>query len=319
MKGEFDFITRHFRPLAGEESLDLRDDCALIPFASKFSGQEIAVSTDTMVENVHFLPSDPPYTLGKKLLRCNLSDLAAMGASPYAYTLNVTVPKLDKYNDAWFQDFSRGLKEDQSFYDIHLIGGDTTSTSGPLVLSATIFGTVPQGQALRRNTAQIGDSLWVTGTIGDAALGLLALQSKIPDPTGFLTQRYRLPEPKTTLKLNTIVNAAMDISDGLLQDSQHLSHESGVFISIWPHKVPRSQAARKLGNEWLELCLTGGDDYELLLACSPSNEKALQHECLEKNVQITKIGYMASGQGVRLLNEADQTIPFPKRLGWQHF
>ncbi|KXV35077.1 thiamine-monophosphate kinase [Gluconobacter thailandicus] len=315
MSGEFSFIARHFRPLAGRESLDLRDDCALI---SCPLGQELAISTDTMVENVHFLPDDPPETLGRKLLRCNLSDIAAMGAAPYAYTLNVTIPRGPRHNDTWFSAFVAGLSEDHAQYGVTLLGGDTTSTSGPLVLSATVFGRLIKGTALRRNGAKPGDSLWVTGTIGDAALGLLALQGKISDPSGFLADRYRLPQPRTGLALNGIVHAAMDISDGLIQDCQHIAEESEVAIDLQAEAVPASPAAKTLGPAWLEQRLTGGDDYELLLACPPGHEHSLARICREAGVPVTRIGSVRSGRGVRALNRDGQVIQFLKG-GWQHF
>lgn len=315
MSGEFSFIARHFRPLAGPESLDLRDDCALI---SCPPGQELAISTDTMVENVHFLPDDPPETLGRKLLRCNLSDIAAMGATPYAYTLNVTIPRNSRYNDSWFSAFVAGLSEDQARYGVTLLGGDTTSTSGPLVLSATVFGRLHKGTALRRNGARPGDSLWVTGTIGDAALGLLALQGKIPDPSGFLADRYRLPQPRTGLALNGIVHAAMDISDGLIQDCQHIAEESDVAIDLQADTVPASPEAKSLGPKWLEQRLTGGDDYELLLACPPEQEASLAQICRDAEIPVTRIGTILSGSGVRALDHNGQVIQFLKG-GWQHF
>jgi len=315
MSGEFSFIARHFRPLAGPESLDLRDDCALI---SCPPGQEMAISTDTMVKNVHFLSDDPPETLGRKLLRCNLSDIAAMGATPYAYTLNVTIPRNSRYNDSWFSAFVAGLSEDHARYGVTLLGGDTTSTSGPLVLSATVFGRLSKGTALRRNGARPGDSLWVTGTIGDAALGLLALQGKISDPSGFLADRYRLPQPRTGLALNGIVHAAMDISDGLIQDSQHIAEESEVAIDLLADAVPASPTAKALGPEWLEQRLTGGDDYELLLACPPEQENSLVTICREADVPVTQIGKVRSGSGVRALDQNGQVIQFLKG-GWQHF
>ncbi|MFT9449629.1 thiamine-phosphate kinase [Gluconobacter japonicus] len=315
MSGEFSFIARHFRPLAGLESLDLRDDCALI---SCPLGQELAISTDTMVENVHFLSDDPPETLGRKLLRCNLSDIAAMGATPYAYTLNVTIPRNSRYNDSWFSAFVAGLSEDQARYGVTLLGGDTTSISGPLVLSATVFGRLHKGTALRRNGARPGDSLWVTGTIGDAALGLLALQGKISDSSGFLADRYRLPQPRTGLTLNGIVHAAMDISDGLIQDCQHIAEESEVAIDVLAEAVPASSEAKSLGPEWLEQRLTGGDDYELLLACAPEQENALIEISQKAYTPITRIGTVHSGKGVRVLDQNGQAIQFLKG-GWQHF
>lgn len=313
--GEFGFIARHFRPLAGAESLDLRDDCALMRCPE---GEEFAISTDTMVENIHFLPDDPPETLGRKLLRCNLSDLAAMGARPHAYTLNVTVPRGGRHDENWFAAFSRGLAEDQQRYGIHLIGGDTTSISGPLVLSATVFGLLRQNTALRRNNARPGDGIWVTGTIGDAALGLLVLQGKLKDPSGFLARRYHLPQPRTGLQLHGIVSAAMDISDGLIQDCGHIAEESGVQLVIEADAVPASSAAASLGHDWLMQRLCGGDDYELLLTCPPERSEALQAACQTADIPVHRVGTVRTGTGVRLLN-ADGRETVPQQGGWQHF
>lgn len=313
--GEFGFIARHFRPLAGAESLDLRDDCALMRCPE---GEEFAISTDTMVENVHFLPDDPPETLGRKLLRCNLSDLAAMGARPYAYTLNVTVPRGERHDERWFTAFSRGLSEDQKRYGVHLIGGDTTSISGPLVLSATVFGLLQHNTALRRSTARPGDDIWVTGTIGDAALGLLVLQGKLQDPSGFLAARYHLPRPRTGLHLHGIVSAAMDISDGLIQDCGHIAEESGVQLVVQADAVPVSAAAASLGHDWLMQRLCGGDDYELLLTCPPEKSHALQSACETSSIPVHCIGTVQKGAGVRVQNAEGREI-IPTQGGWQHF
>lgn len=313
--GEFSFIARHFRPLAGAEALDLRDDCALMRCPD---GEEFAISTDTMVENVHFLPDDPPETLGRKLLRCNLSDLAAMGARPHAYTLNVTVPRGGRHDDSWFAAFSRGLAEDQKRYNVHLIGGDTTSIFGPLVLSATVFGLLRQNTALRRNGARAGDDIWVTGTIGDAALGLLVLQGKLKDPSGFLAGRYHLPQPRTGLKLHGIVSAAMDISDGLIQDCGHIAAESGVQLVLNAKAVPVSEAAASLGQTLLMQRLCGGDDYELLLTCPPERSHALQSACQDARIPVHRIGQVQTGRSVRLLDATGRDIVL-EQGGWQHF
>ncbi|MEN3166030.1 thiamine-phosphate kinase [Gluconobacter sp. OJB] len=313
--GEFSFIARHFRPLAGAEALDLRDDCALMRCPD---GEEFAISTDTMVENVHFLPDDPPETLGRKLLRCSLSDLAAMGARPHAYTLNVTVPRGGRHDDNWFAAFSRGLAKDQKRYDVHLIGGDTTSISGPLVLSATVFGLLRQNRALRRNGARAGDDIWVTGTIGDAALGLMVLQGKLEDTSGFLAERYHLPQPRTGLKLHGIVSAAMDISDGLIQDCGHIAAESGVQLVLNAKAVPVSEAAASLGQTLLMHRLCGGDDYELLLTCPPERSHALQSACQDARTPVHRIGQVQTGRGVRLLDATGRDIVL-EQGGWQHF
>lgn len=313
--GEFDVIERHFRPLAGEAALDLSDDCALLTPPPE---QVIAISTDTMVENVHFIPNDPVNTLGRKLLRCNLSDLAAMGATPLGYTLNLTLPRDRSFTDEWFAAFCGGLAADQKQYGIPLIGGDTTSINGPLVLNATIYGAVHPHLAFRRNGAQVGDDVWVTGTIGDATLGLLALQGHITDPDGTLKSRYHLPLPRVHLPLGGLVHAAMDISDGLVQDAAHIARASSVMLRINADCVPTSDAAAALGPHYLKRRLSGGDDYELLLCVPPQHAGDVQKICAQQNVPVTRIGTVQSGQGVFVHDQSGHALSFEK-TGWQHF
>ena len=271
-----------------------------------------------MVGGVHFLPGDPPDTLGRKLLRVNLSDLAAMGAEPLGYLLTVSVPA--DTPDAWFAAFAYGLSLDQDEYGIRLFGGDTTSTPGPVSLSATVLGHVAPGAALLRSGARAGDGIWVTGTIGDGALGLQACRGEIPDPTGWLASRYRLPQPRLGLNLSGIANAAMDISDGLIQDLGHICAASNTGATIYQHRVPLSPAAQEaLGSNPFTPCVAGGDDYELLLAVSPGQEAALRKTCAEARIQITKIGDFAEGPSeVVLRDEHDRPVRTAKS-GWSHF
>lgn len=314
---EFSFIHRHFSELAGPAALGLKDDAAVfMPPA----GKELVIAADAMVENVHFLPDDPPETIGRKLLRCNLSDLAAMGASPEAWLLTLARPP--GLDDSWFAAFCSGLKADQTFFGLSLLGGDTTSTQGPLVLSLTILGSVLPGHAIRRVGAQAGDGLWVTGTIGDGALGLRALRGVLSDPSGHLVSRYRVPQPRVDLPLYGLASAAMDVSDGLLQDAGHLARESGLAVIITANAVPRSDAAIACGPEWLEACLTGGDDYEILFAVPSEHEDALANAGVLKTphgpVAVTRIGQFYEGDvGVRVLDGSGQPIPFTKG-GWSH-
>lgn len=314
--GEFDFIARHFRPLAGKGAYDLRNDGAVIAPAP---GCELALSSDTMVENLHFLPDDPPETIGKKLMRCNLSDLAAMGARPKAYMLNVTVPPGGAYDEAWFAGFTRGLAQDQQTYGLSLLGGDTTGTTGPLVLTMTIFGDVQVGQALRRDKARPGDDVWVTGSLGKAALGLQARKGKIADPTGELVAAYRVPTPRVGLPLAGIVTTAMDVSDGLLQDAGHIAEESGVKVTLEEAALPFSPSVEAAKNgAWRETCLLGGDDYELLMTAPPEKSEALQSVCAAAGVPLTRIGKVTAGEGVQMLGKSGEPLRF-SRTGWQHF
>ncbi|MFT8895532.1 MAG: thiamine-phosphate kinase [Acetobacter sp.] len=316
---EFSFIRRHFRRLAGKDALNLTDDAAVF---TPSPGKEMVIAADAMVEGVHFLPDDPPDTVGRKLLRANLSDMAAMGARPFGWLLTLACPKADsRYDDVWFEAFSDGLVEDQALFGVSLLGGDTTSTRGPLVLSLTILGDVAPGHALRRNGAQEGDGLWVTGTIGDGALGLLALQGKVADPTGWLAERYRLPRPRLGLDLSGIAHAAMDVSDGLVQDVGHLARESGLGARLNVDSVPLSDAARSIVTDdaGLALCLTGGDDYELLLAVPEDRTTALLSHCQERNIAVTRIGEFVGGtSSVHVVRHDGSHFPI-HRQGWSHF
>jgi len=309
LPAEFSFVGRHFRPLAGPGSLGLQDDAAVL---APPAGRELVLAADAMVESVHFLPDDPPDSIGRKLLRCNLSDLAAMGAVPLGYLLTVCRPA--GLDDDWFAGFCRGLADDQRTFGLSLLGGDTTSTRGPLVLSLTIMGHVAPGCAITRAGARPGDGLWVTGTIGDGALGLRARLGDYADPSGFFTARYRVPTPRLGLDLAGVVSAAMDISDGLVQDTGHMARASAVAIEIEAARVPRSDPDPAL----LPLCLTGGDDYELLLAVPPQHTEALQARCAAVGVPLTRIGLCHAGApAVRVLGDDGMPLTFT-RTGWSH-
>lgn len=322
---EFAFIRRHFSALAGPAALNLRDDAAV--FLPE-PGREMVMAVDAMVENVHFLPTDPPDTIGRKLLRCNLSDLAAMGSKPEGWLLAFARPP--HITESWVEQFCLGLAQDQAQFGLSLMGGDTTSTSGPLVLSLTIVGSVSPGQAIRRCGACAGDGLWVSGSIGDGALGLRVLQG-LPDmqgadPTGYLAQRYRLPQPRVGLPLYGLASAAMDISDGLVQDAGHLARENGLHARINAASVPLSPSARKLGDAWLETCLTGGDDYEILFAVPPEREHYLMMNPVlptpHGDVPVTRIGEFeeqaAAGTArVSVLDRNGGCLHF-KANGWSH-
>jgi thiamine-monophosphate kinase len=305
---EFLLIDRYFRPLAAPAALDLSDDAAVLALPP---GRQLVISADAMVAGVHFLPDDPPDIIARKLLRTNLSDLAAMGATPLGYLLTISVPRTTE--ESWFEKFTAGLHADQAQYGIFLLGGDTTSTPGPITLSLTILGTLAPGQAMRRNGAAPGDGVWVTGTIGDGALGLAALTGGLADPTGDLAARYHLPQPRLGLPPH-IANAAMDISDGLVQDLGHICRASGVGAEIDAALVPRSPAALAAGPAWLATCLTGGDDYELLLAVPPANEVLLEAACAALGVSVTRIGRFVAGSQIHVAG-----ITLPDQHGWSHF
>ena len=309
---EFDRIARHFRPLAGPGALGLEDDAAV--FAPP-PGRELVIAADAMVQGVHFLASDPPDLVARKLLRTNLSDLAAMGAAPLGYLTTISVPR--QTPDAWFAGFAAGLAHDQAEFGIAVLGGDCTSTPGPISLSLTILGHVAPGQAIRRNGARAGDEIWVSGTIGDGALGLLAAQGTLSDPDGYLAGRYRLPTPRLGLAPAGLVRAAMDVSDGLVQDLGHLCRASGVAARLEAALVPLSAPARAADD--LLRCLTGGDDYELLTAVRPQDSAAWRAHAAACGVAVTQIGRFEAGPPeVSVLGADGAAIAIP-RGGWSHF
>ncbi len=310
---EFGLIARHFRPLAGPGSLDLLDDAAEM---TPPPGRQLVITADAMVAGVHFLPDDPPDTVGAKLLRVNLSDLAAMAAAPLAYLLTVSAPR--DTPDAWFAGFAAGLARDQVRFGVTLLGGDTTSTPGPVSLTLTCIGHVAPGRALRRTGASAGDEVWVTGTIGDGALGLAALRGQVADPEGWLAGRYRLPEPRLGLALHGIASAGMDVSDGLVQDLGHLCRLAGLGAAIHAPLVPLSPAAAAAGPGWLAACLTGGDDYELLLAVPPARVPDLQAAASAAEVPVRRIGVFQAGSGVTVLDGSGHPMDLG-RPGWSHF
>ncbi len=311
---EFALIARHFRPLAGPGALGLGDDAAV--FAPP-PGRELVIAADAMVAGVHFLPDDPAELVGRKLLRTNLSDLAAMGAAPLGYLMTVSAPRATP--ERWFAGFAAGLAADQAEFGLSLLGGDTTSTSGPISLSLTILGTVAPGTALRRDGARDGDGIWVSGTIGDGALGLLAARGELADPDGALADRYRLPRPRLGLGLllHGIAGAAMDVSDGLVQDLGHLCRAGGLGAEILADAVPLSPAARAAGR--LALCLTGGDDYELLLAVPPARESALTAAAAAAGVAVARIGTVRAGAPEVVVRQADGAVLPVGQGGWSHF
>jgi thiamine-monophosphate kinase len=314
LPAEFALIARHFRPLAGPEGLDLRDDVAVL---TPPPGRDLVLTADAMVGGVHFLPDDPPDLIGRKLLRVNLSDLAAKGATPIGYLMTVSAPR--DTPDAWFAGFAAGLAQDQKEYGVTLFGGDTTSTSGPISLSLTILGHVAPGQAVRRTGAQPGDGIWATGTIGDGALGLAVARGRLRDPSGHLLSRYRLPQPRLGLAIAGVASAGMDVSDGLVQDLGHLCRAGGLAAELDAALVPLSPQARLAGPEWLATCLTGGDDYELLLAVPPDHDDALRQAALVAGMAVTRIGCFRSGPPRVMVRGPDGAPMELAAGGWSHF
>ncbi len=300
---EFSRIARHFRPLAGPGALNLEDDAAV--FAPP-PGRELVMTADAMVEGVHFLPGTAASLVARKLMRVNLSDLAAMGAAALGYLVTISVPRA--FGDDWFAGFAAGLAQDQAEFGVVLFGGDTTETPGPLTLSLTALGHVAPGQAIRRNGARPGDAVWVTGTIGDGALGLAAARGELADPGGALQARYDLPTPRLGLPLHGWARACMDVSDGLFQDLGHICRASGVAAVVDAAAIPLSSAAQAAGPDWRELAMVGGDDYELLMA-GPDAAPPFP---------ATRIGHFTAGEGVRVLDADGTELPLAGR-GWSHF
>ena len=316
---EFALIARHFLPLAGPGALGLGDDAALF---DPPSGKQLVLAADAIVEGVHFLPDDPPETIGRKLLRVNLSDLAAMGAEPLGYLMTTAFgPRMD---ETWIGRFVAGLADDQREFGIFVLGGDTVATPGPASFSLTIIGSVEPGRAIRRAGAKPGDAIFVSGTIGDGALGLKALRGEIADATGFLADRYRLPRPRVALgrAVAGLVSAGMDVSDGLAQDLGHLCRAGGCGAEIMVGDVPRSPAARAalaVDPSLIATILSGGDDYELLLAVPDSQRPALHTAAATAGVALTRIGRFVAGPPDIILRGADGAPITLARQGWSHF
>ncbi len=312
MTDEFARIARYFAPLAGPEGRGLADDAAvLVPPP----GRELVLTVDQMLEGIHFLSHDAPDLIAQKLLRRNLSDLAAMGATPLGYLLTTAFPPQN--DESWLAKFAEGLARDQEIFAIKLFGGDSSSSLAHISLTATLIGHVAPGAALGRGGAQAGDDIWVTGTIGDAALGLQARLGKLQNIPDELINRSLLPAPRIGLELAGIANAAIDISDGLLQDLGHLCTSSKRAAIIHAGLIPFSSAAAPYTATMLETMLTDGDDYELLLAVPPSRATKLLQAC--GDLLITKIGSFSAGDPkVHVLDAHGKPLKFGKS-GWQHF
>jgi len=314
LPAEFALIARHFRPLAGPGALDLQDDAAIV---MPPAGRDLVLTVDAMVAEVHFLADDPPDLVARKLLRVNLSDLAAKGAVPLGYLMTISTPL--STSDEWFAGFAAGLAHDQAAFGITLLGGDTTSTPGPVSLSLTAIGHVAPGAAVRRNGAAPGDGVWVTGTIGDGALGLAVAQGRLADPSGELLGRYRLPQPRLGLAIAGVASAGMDVSDGLVQDLGHLCRAGRLGAEIDAARVPLSAPARAAGPDWLATCLTGGDDYELLLAVPPGCEGTLRAAAAAAGVPVTRIGAFHAGEPRVTVRGPDGAPMALGAGGWSHF
>jgi thiamine-monophosphate kinase len=301
--GEFELIGRYFRPLAtGAAALGLGDDAAML---RPRAGQDLVVTTDLVTEGVHFFPDDLPECIARKALRVNLSDLAGKGATPLGYLLAIALPK--DWTEQWIAAFAEGLAEDQKTYGIGLIGGDTSRASDGVTICITAIGTLPKGTMVHRKGARPGDLVYVSGTIGDAALGLRLRHGTIDGgPAGKgverLKDRYLHPQPRVALApaVRRYASAALDVSDGLVGDLAHICEESKVGAVIEASEVPLSKAASALvatDPSALTTAITGGDDYEILAAIPPKSAAAYEKAASKAGVPVTRIGRIERGRG----------------------
>lgn len=318
--GEFELIQRCFVD-AGRSRTDVAlgigDDGAVLRLRD---GCDLVITTDSMVEGTHFSPDVDPRALGHKLVVVNVSDLAAMGAEPCWLSLALTLPKVD---EAWLTAFAEGLSETAEYYNCQLVGGDTTK--GPLSLTMVAKGQVPKGKALTRSGAKVGDFIYVTGTLGDAALGLLLTQNRIEvskKHRAHLLQRFYYPTARVALgqALRTIASSAMDLSDGLAGDIQHLLRRSQVGASIDVSRLPLSQAFKDscTAELALALALSGGEDYELLFTVPESRRGSLEVLLSPYGVPITCIGRITGLVGKLELKQGDSTLNYQHK-GYEHF
>jgi thiamine-monophosphate kinase len=313
-------IARYFKPLAKHPgAFGLTDDAAAI---TPPAGHDLVLKTDGLIAGVHFFPHDPAEDVGRKALRVNLSDLAAKGATPLGFLLAIALPK--GFSEDWLAGFARGLGTDADAYACPLLGGDTDSTPGPISISIAAFGTVPSGTMVKRSGAQVGDHVLVSGTIGDAALGLRVRKGELADASGYLVSRYRVPQPRMALAeiLRAHASAAMDVSDGLVGDLTKLCAVSNVSADIEVPRVPRSEAAEGAlaGDcELIKPILTGGEDYEILCTVSPDRAAAFQSEATRAGVPVTEIGRVVEGDAPpRFLNPEGQPLIF-LHTAYSHF
>jgi thiamine-monophosphate kinase len=323
---EFEIIARHFAPLAGPEGLGLVDDAAkLVPAP----GHDLILTTDAIVSGVHFFNDDPPDTIGRKALGVNLSDLAAKGAAPRAFLLTLALPSI--IDDVWLADFAEGLGALAEASGCALVGGDTVATSGPLVISITAIGEVPTGRMVKRGGAMPGDFIYVSGTIGDAAIGLqvlLADKSVVPlaladDLRTHLIARYHVPAPRIFLGpvLRQHARAAMDISDGFVGDLRKMLALPGVGATINLGDVPLSVAARaaiKLRPDFFRTALTGGDDYEVLAAVAPAHSAAFERDCLGAGMRVTLVGQVTQQGAPVLFVDSQGHVQEFKKGSYEH-
>jgi len=305
---EFEIIARFFAPLAGEGAFGLKDDVAILP---QRPGHDLIVKTDAISQDIDFFAFDPPDTIARKALRVNLSDLAAKGGEPVGYLLNLSLPRTVR--EDWLAAFAAGLAADQKEFGISLLGGDTGATDGPLSIAVTAFGFVPSGKLVKRSSAQVGDAVYVTGTIGDSGGGLAIFKreshSLSDADRDYLTGRYRVPEPPVTFaaRLRDIAHASVDVSDGLIADLGHIASASGVRIVVEGERVPLSTSLKSLwGTDAVPRAVTAGDDYQTAFTAPPGLRGP-----------FARIGAVEAGEGVSLTVAGHETAI--AKPGYRHF
>jgi thiamine-monophosphate kinase len=314
---EFELIARHFTRPAANAVLGVGDDCALVDVTN---GMDLAVSTDTMVQGTHFFPDVNPENLGHKALAVNLSDMAAMGAMPYWAMLALTVPNV---NHEWLAAFAKGFFDLAQEHNVSLIGGDTTR--GPLTLTVTIMGEVPAGAALRRSGAKVGNDVWVSGNIGDAALAVAHRYGRLvltEDDYREAVMRLYEPSPRVQLgqALRGLATAAIDVSDGLLADLTHICRLSGVGATVELASVPVSTIGAKHINSdaGRNAIVAGGDDYELCFTAHPNSRDSIEDLTEVLGIPISRVGQVKRGKGVSLLGADGKAVKIDGR-GYDHF
>lgn len=305
--GEFELIGRYFERPARHAVVGIGDDCAVL---QPTAGMQWATSADMLVEGRHFLSTVAPDRLGHKALAVNLSDLAACGARPVAFTLSLALPRADA---AWLEGFSRGLYALADEHGCELVGGDTTQ--GPLTIAISVFGEVPPGQALLRSGARPGDELYVSGRVGDARLALEVFRGSVILPGEALEQvrqAMERPTPRVALgeALRGVASSALDVSDGLLGDLRHILRRSGVGATVEVDAVPRSEVLARQPLPLQRLCtLAGGDDYELVFTAPPARRDAVLAAAQAGGTPVTRIGRIEAEAGLRLVNAAGASLP----------
>jgi thiamine-monophosphate kinase len=316
-------IARFFEPIARHPgALGLSDDAA---FVKPPPGCDLVLKTDAIVGGVHFFSEDSARSVASKALRVNLSDLAAKGARPLGFLLTLALPK--DIGDDWLEDFAQGLRGDSVLFACPLFGGDTDQTPGPITISIAMFGSVPEGTMVRRAGADVGDRVFVSGTIGDAALGLMLRKGKdwkLTEPQRqHLASRYLLPQPRNALAeaVRTHASAAMDISDGLVGDFAKLCRGSAVAADIQVPRIPLSDAAKAVvaaDPAAIESVLTGGDDYEIVCTVPQTKADAFRAAAIAANVPVAEIGEIKAGECARFLTGDGRALAF-KRTSFSHF